>query len=365
MRSSGRRELELRLRAELEAATSCLVNGQEDKTSEHVQRVEMYTRLLNAWRSHSRDRRLWGAGIGVGCLFLISLLASVRAADTRVLLDVHSSSAVFQLARPLDWSGDLALVSRPVRVEGLSTIDAPFLGAPIKSIDHESWIDIDGGTVTLSRLQIADAGIVQFEQTPAIGFRTFVREGEVRGTLQLLGDLNVRIGGAPAPPETARPVRASIPESIGFIRQRDGIVPMTLRGSLDGEWFLKDVPVRMLAFDREVPGEPGTTRFTSTLKRGSLALPEVGRQVALRERDHLTLEGADGLLVELRADSDGIHLLFQGRAAGIRLGPSGFSENLVPTYLEYLYRSQPLALFWGAATFLGGLLWAVRRTFLE
>jgi hypothetical protein len=100
----------------------------------------------------------------------------------------------------------------------------------------------------------------------------------------------------------------------------------------------------------------------SSLKSGTIVLPDVSRQVTFRERDHLTLDGVSGLLVEARLDGDGVRLIFQGEADEIRLGPTGFSQDLVPTYLEYLYHSQPLALFWGGASFLGGILWGIRRT---
>jgi hypothetical protein len=66
----------------------------------------------------------------------------------------------------------------------------------------------------------------------------------------------------------------------------------------------------------------------------------------------------------MRLEQD-VRVVFQGTVREVRLGPPGYAENLMPTYLEYFYFNQPLAFFWGAIVFFWGLLWGIRRTLFQ
>jgi hypothetical protein len=217
----------------------------------------------------------------------------------------------------------------------------------------------------LTHLRIAREGTVQLEHAGGRRFLLFLRDASVAGELQVAGDVQLTVGGAGTTMGEKR-AKLAVPETIPFSRRGEGIVPVSVQATLgDESWFLKDVPVRGLSVNRQEPGEPGNVAFVSAVKDGSLTLPDVSREITLRERDHLRLDGLSGLLLETRLDGDSIHMLFQGTAAMIHLGPSGYSTNLAPTYLEYLYHNRPLVLFWTGLTFLGGTLWSIRRTFFE
>lgn len=363
MNASTRRQLEARLDAELDAVSQQLVQNPGHDVADGLNRIETYSRLLNARPPSSRQSRIWAAAIGVCCLLVVSLLAAGRTRDTKVLLDVVTTSAALQLADSLDWSGTLPFAARDVRVDGLSSVDAQFVKQRIATPRHDAWLTIASGDTALTRLQVAGDGILHLEQGEGRRLSLFLRQADLSGELQVLGDLALGMGGTGAADQAGHATLA-VPESIPFFRKGEGIVPAALQATLADDWFLKDVPVRMLSVNRDVPGEPGTVSVLSSLKGGTVVLPEVSREIALRERDHLTLDGVDGLLTEARLEADGIHLIFQGEVGRVRLGPPGYSQNLAPTYLEYLYHSQPLGLFWASASFLGGLLWGIRRTWL-
>jgi len=51
-----------------------------------------------------------------------------------------------------------------------------------------------------------------------------------------------------------------------------------------------------------------------------------------------------------------VDLFVKGTARSVRAGPTGSGADLSPSLLEYFYKNQPFALFWGSIVFLWGFL---------
>lgn len=77
--------------------------------------------------------------------------------------------------------------------------------------------------------------------------------------------------------------------------------------------------------------------------------------------DQLIVSGVNSTLLEIASDELGFKIIFQGTIKEIKAGPSGFEQNLMPTWLEYLYHHEQLAFFWSVVVFLWGLFWGLRN----
>ncbi len=97
-------------------------------------------------------------------------------------------------------------------------------------------------------------------------------------------------------------------------------------------------------------------RYISTIQSGTLTLNDVNRSIDLHKQDRLILQNLEGWLVEFSIENGSIDLFFKGTVRDINAGPEGSQKDLSPSLLEYLFKNQPLTLFWGAVVFLWGLL---------
>jgi hypothetical protein len=92
-----------------------------------------------------------------------------------------------------------------------------------------------------------------------------------------------------------------------------------------------------------------------------MTLSDTGEAIELKAGDPLYLKGASGVISGLEIGSEGLQLWFDGEVQGISQGIPGFGRNLKPTLLAYLYHREKQGFFWGAVTFLWGLIWSGRR----
>lgn len=117
-----------------------------------------------------------------------------------------------------------------------------------------------------------------------------------------------------------------------------------------------------IGFVEEFP--PGSGNMESVIGSGELTLLETDRKVILSALDHLTLGKAKSRRLELSKADNGLRVqaIFEGSVSKVLVGTEDFSDNLTPTYLQYLYHQQGLKLFWGALVFLMGIMWRIRST---
>ena len=77
--------------------------------------------------------------------------------------------------------------------------------------------------------------------------------------------------------------------------------------------------------------------------------------------DQLIASGVHSTRFEIASDKHGFKIIFQGTVKEIKAGPSGFEQDLLPTWLEYLYHQEQLAFFWSVIVFLWGVFWGLRN----
>jgi hypothetical protein len=128
-----------------------------------------------------------------------------------------------------------------------------------------------------------------------------------------------------------------------------------------GNFSFGDLPsapgVSLLRFGRRSSTSDQGTAFVSTIVSGSISLVDVSHEEQLRPNAALQLEGFKGHLTELRATPEGLRVGFSGTVSRLKIGPSGFAEDITPSSLEYLYHQEWIKLIWVvAAGLLAGLI---------
>jgi hypothetical protein len=361
MRRKDRRNLEIRLQQEVDHASQRLLEDPDADISQHARRIEHYSLVLTARERQAVWRRYWVILVSVVCVAFAGVLWGVRVQETKVVLNVQSEAVAIQLASNWVWSGDHTIGRTLVRVEGLTEVDGPVLGASVESVYGDAWVQITHGDVSLVRFEVGENGVLQFVSANEGALSIYVRGARLEGELAIKGSLELTAGNKLGGGQRLARLELAIPETVVFSSRKVGAVPVRLQGELSESWRLNDIPARDLGFQRQAPGDPGEVSFVPTITGGTITLPEVSRTVTLHENDYVSMRGIRGRVVEMKLEPR-IALVFHGTATEVRLGPPGYAKNLMPTYLEYFYFNQPLAFFWSAALFFWGLLWGVWRT---
>jgi hypothetical protein len=160
--------------------------------------------------------------------------------------------------------------------------------------------------------------------------------------------------------EQIRTARGMPPARMELIGARVGETgrPTRLDLVIDGDWELSGLRATALAFDREQP--PGSGERVSTVRQASGRFVETGRAFEVESGDRLLLDGVEASRLTVRGNGRGLEVLFQGTVDRLRGGPEGFVRDLTPSWLEYLYKQEQVAVLWGALVFLWGLAWKLR-----
>jgi hypothetical protein len=363
-KKSLRQRLVAQRAEELETIANRLLTSPTAEVREHLDRLEVYARLLTLLQP--RLSREWLLAVFVAVLSLAGagLLWGLQVGATRLTLDLQSEAVVVKLAQPWTWRGELPLDTRQVELATLTALETPELFAPLSSEDDNAWIRLQGGKAALEKLQLGHHGILEIDTLQKDHLEVYVHQAAMDGRFMVWGTTRVQAGVVPGTLSIDIERELFVPETIVFRAEGKGARPVQLKLCPGEPWVLRHLPVQGLAFTRQIPTEPGENPFVSTIKSGTLTLTDVGQQVTLQENDSLSFIGLQGRLAEVRS-GDALHLRFEGTARQVALGPAGFQQSLAPSLLKYYYHQEPLKFFWGAVVFLWGMLWGIRKTVLH
>ena len=113
----------------------------------------------------------------------------------------------------------------------------------------------------------------------------------------------------------------------------------------------------LVRIDEVAQGGRSVVRRVSTLHSGSVFFDELaGREMHLRSHEGLRFDEAQGEIRELRFADGLLTVNFHGIVRGMASGSLERPRNLMPSWLEWLRANQPLALLWGSALYVFGLL---------
>ena len=143
-KKSLRQRLVAQRAEELETIANRLLTSPTAEVREHLDRLEVYARLLALLQP--RLSREWLLAVFVAVLSLAGagLLWGLQVGATRLTLDLQSEAVVVKLAQPWTWRGELPLDTRQVELAALTALETPELFAPLSSEDDNAWIRLQG-----------------------------------------------------------------------------------------------------------------------------------------------------------------------------------------------------------------------------
>jgi hypothetical protein len=304
--------------------------------------------------------------VGVSILFL-------TVPETEIEVDVKVSEVGFALTGSQALAEAMGLAT--VGASGLQEVRLPRMPSRSAEATSDGWnstiqLSVAGagarrGTLTLAKLALPAETRVWLRTTEVPNqYRLSFKGPRLALDLPVRIDVHgpVRLAGPGGPGETLDFVS---PRPITLQAGPDQVdLDLTFAGNVPGA-FLPQLRVRDLSlFQVEgymEPGSPGVRRL-STVLGGSLYLESLnGTERRLRAGEGLRFERSEGEIRTLRLAGDHIALDFRGRVRGMATGSDDNPRSLMPTILEWLRARQGLALLWGTALYVVGVVMTAVR----
>jgi hypothetical protein len=343
----------------LEAIVEKALMGQP--ISEDVGRLESHDKLIAACTDTPRKHWLPALLVGAACTIAGSLSLVIRIPTVSVHASIETDSVTFELAE--DWqSRDTWRLGRaPVRLDGFTEIRLPPEFAPESKLQEQAWFDIDKAKVTMSDVRFNAGGRVSLLRTPPATHLLSVG-APFRGQIHALDTSVMQGGGGIASHlEISKSLQFAVPATFQFYSEGAGVVPAQIRLSLSERIILRDIPIRSLSFSREEAGAAVPPVYVSGITSGTVTIGETGEKVTLDPSTQLQLGSLVGQIRELEIGPKVFRLSIEGKAKAALTGTAGFEQNLVPSWLSYLFHQERLSFFWGSIAFLWSVLWSARQ----
>jgi hypothetical protein len=343
------------------AAAEKTVSG--GTVDEDIKQLDVYEKLLAALPRSGFYERYPAMLIAGICLLAASVAWTIRVPTTKIHLGVKTMAVSVRLATPLAWEGRWRVGGAVVRLQEFTTLELPpELSAP-PQLTGRAWLDIAGGVIKLTRLDMSQGALVSVMSNASGDVDILTLNKPFQGELAVAG--SPRISAGPAPDAKIPIAKATFdpPATVTFDDAGRQLIPARLRASPLEKLRLRRVPIHALSLFTETMNADQQSSFTSGITEGAVTLSDTGEAIELKAGDPLYLKGVNGIITGLEIGPDGLQLWFDGEVHGVSLGTPGFERNLKPTLLEYLYHREKLGFFWGAVTFLWGLIWSGRKLF--
>src|SRR5262249_41582311 len=265
-----------------------------------------------------------------------------------------------RLADAWRWSGNWRLGDGLFRIDEIGELTLPpeLLAPP--ELRGRAWLDVEHGQLSLSGLELGAPGTLALLRNPSGAIHLLLVNAAVRGEAQISGAPVLSAGETPSQSATLRAVQWEIPGTIAFYDAGRRSIPARIELSTKEKIVWRNIPIENLSFAQEAGGGEGPA-FISGIRSGTLTISETDEKFTLREKDHIFLDLASGIIQELELGSDVLRISFEAQARRISSGVTGFEANLAPTWLNYLYHQKRLGLFWGFVGVLWGFLWSARQ----
>ena len=162
------------------------------------------------------------------------------------------------------------------------------------------------------------------------------------------GPLSIAVGGKSLTTDaTSNPLALSA-QAAGSIAK-----PLSVAGGLSRGLSFQDLQtapaISLIRFGRRAATSDFGATFVSTVVSGEIQLVDIEREVKLDRGAWVMIDGFHGHIFEFEQNELGYSVGFSGAARQVAIGPAGFTEDLTPTCLDYLYHQEWLKLTWAAA----------------
>jgi len=368
MKNNIRKLLKKKRDQEIRNAANEFLKNQKSDISEIANRIEFYNTIIAGLEKSHSSGLIVPLIIATLCVLIAIFLFTIQVPYTKVLLDVDCYGINFSLTKPLFWSAEPSIKVETLSIDGLNTIiSSPILGLSIDNPAPDAWITIREGFIALTKLQLTPINTVsglcgslelQLIEDESLFFS--FANGRSSGALLVSEKLILSAGRTIDSTLVQFSNNLMIPETVSFHTYGNRTVPLDIKVRLQENIVFRNININAIRFSRQISTSPGEIEFASTINKGTLSLHDILKDIQLRDKTHLTLTELEGRIVELRI-TDKIHILLEGKAKDILIGPAGFRHNLTPKYLDYLYHNRPLSLLWSAVLFIWSILWTIKK----
>ncbi len=211
----------------------------------------------------------------------------------------------------------------------------------------------------IERQEAPELSISVFKDAAQFYFSGLRLDGRLR--VKLPAELNVEGEDSVVKLNSGHQLNPPVSMFFRTVSAVTGGIPINFSLSKNVRWQVQNINIYSIDFSEEVP--PGSGIRKSTVEAGSVKLLEVGTEKTLSKDDHLYIECIECQRYSLMGDGNAIRVALQGRVRKVIGGIPGYQVNYMPSYIEYIYNNQRLAIVWSAIIFVWGLLWAMKRSF--
>ena len=126
-----------------------------------LKQLEAYEKLLAALPGSKFYDTYPAMLIAAVCLLAASIAWTVRVPTTKVHLSVRTTSVSLRLTTPLAWQGRWHIGGPLIRLREFGKIELPPELGGSQQLTQRAWLDIAGGTIQLTRLDISQGAFVK------------------------------------------------------------------------------------------------------------------------------------------------------------------------------------------------------------
>jgi hypothetical protein len=303
-----------------------------------------------------RSNRWITAGVFLITLSIVSLLLT-RVSKTDVALTMVTDEFAIRTAPDNALFADGAL-ARQVEITGVDGADSPDLTVPA----HPKRVRVsadNSGAVRIAAVGSTTPPLLRMALDPERKRLTLeIAAGRTRTELTLSGKVSLQLDQSPMVLNLAEPAT--------LVLTGDRRVTIDIAPTPSGMLLKRDLAITEISTLAEIATglSPDTAHrvASSQLRSGTLSFEEFGdRKRTLRGGERLQFAGFDGYIDSVQVTDKGLSAVVYGSVEALQSGLSAHPTNLMPTRLEWLTQRHQLALLWGSAVYVFGLLLTLGR----
>lgn len=343
----------------IQKAAKRFVNSDDSRALiSDLEEIAACSQLLSAMER--RYTWIWPVSIAVACIAVAGALWSTRIPRSNISMAVDSDSVRLTLAKP--WRSENTFHSSFMRLDRLTTIEAPNLGLALDDTSNDAWVELAGGRIDLATIEIErDAELELYTDGGIVTI--YASRAPLKGKITIAGNTTLLAGPRVGVTTVNTTSQTDIPETIEFTVAKPQSSPSRMTVHAQDRFDLGSPQAAQINFTHEDVVGADEATFSSGIKSGTIRFRDTAwAPLQLREEDRLAMRPSESAALRIRGSGGEIHLILNGPVADLLLGDSHRATELAPSYLEYLYNERSLYLFWGAIVFLWGVLWSVRNT---
>lgn len=333
-----------------ENSIQSLLEGKLEEAKKNMEYIRLSTEITSKYEK--KWKFFWAVIIGSICISLIGFAFSLHVRSTPVSFEVLVDGLTLHLDK--EWESETPLFADYFSINHLKQISTS-LKSSLKDSENPFSMTLQGTKIKLMNLALSKEAEVSFEAQKG-QLSIYAKNSQIAGSF-LIKKGQVEIDGL-------EPL--SDPDSFYYFKSNrvgpySSPVKLIFKNRVFWEFF--GLNPNKMEFKMEHP--PGSGNFESLIHGGKLLLFDTNKEIELRKHESFYVGIKNTRRLNLKETENKITVSFEGRISKLIGGPEGRQRNLKPTYLEYFYENQKVALLWGAFVFIFGILWSIKNTIFK